>query len=64
MVDPMFMIVQTLTSFLTAVTPTAVTKTTVAPTLVICETRASESDGRLNIYYGLDCQDNLNRTNS
>ena len=35
MVDPMFMIVQSLRSFLSAVTPTAVTPTAVAPILVI-----------------------------
>ena len=34
MVDPMFMIVQSLRSFLTAVTPTAVTPTAVTPTAV------------------------------
>ena len=31
MVDPMFMIIQSLRSFLTAVTPTAVTTTAVTP---------------------------------
>ena len=35
MVDPMFMIVQSLSSFLTAVTPTAVIPTAVAPFAVI-----------------------------
>ena len=35
MVNPMFMIVQNLRSFLAAVTPTAVTSTGVAPTAVI-----------------------------
>ena len=34
MVDPMFMIIQSLRSFLTAVTPTAVTPTAVALTAV------------------------------
>ena len=34
MVDPMFMIVQNLRSFLTAVTPTAVKPTAVTPTAV------------------------------
>ena len=34
MVDPMFMVVQSLRSFLTAVTPTAVTPTAVAPIVV------------------------------
>ena len=35
MVDPTFMIVQSLMSFLAAVTPTAVTPTAVAPIVVI-----------------------------
>ena len=35
MVDPMFMIVQSLRLFLTAVTPAAVTPTNVAPIAVI-----------------------------
>ena len=35
MVDPMFMIVQSLRSFLTDVTPTAVTPTVVPPIAVI-----------------------------
>ena len=35
MVDPMFMIVQSLSVFLTAVTPTAVTPTAVAPIVFI-----------------------------
>ena len=35
MVDPMFMIVQSLNSFLTAVTPTAVTPAAVAPITVL-----------------------------
>ena len=35
MVDPMFIIVQSLRSFLTAVTPTAVNPTAVTPSVVI-----------------------------
>ena len=35
MVHPMFMIIQSLSSFLTAVTPTAVTPTAVAPIALI-----------------------------
>ena len=35
MLDPMFMIVQSLRSFLTALTPTAVTQTAVTPIAII-----------------------------
>ena len=38
MLDPMFMILQSLRSFLNAVTPTAVIPTAVAPIAVILET--------------------------